>query len=174
MPDYLRDESEGAGKGRWLAVAIVLLLLTGGGALLLRAKAPEAWRRLTGQVAARPEVDERPAAPDADETAGSDADAADAKSRRSPAGESTDDADRQEQASSPEETEKPQAPSQRESAEKVDSRGRRGAMTTPRFPPCRASGRHASQAWIRNQTQRAPRARMPVAAPRLAARLSGD
>lgn len=117
VPEYLRDESEDGGKFRWLAVAIALLLLAGGGAWLLRAKAPETWRRLTGQVAARPEVDPNPPATNADETAGPDVDAADGKAGRSAAGETTDDADRREQASSAEETEKPKPPSEREAAE---------------------------------------------------------
>lgn len=74
VPDYLREESEGAGKARWIAVAAAVLLLAGGGALLLRAKAPDAWRRLTGQVAAVRDADERQDGSGQNESAATNAD----------------------------------------------------------------------------------------------------
>ena len=171
VPDYLRDESEGAGKIRWLAAAVVLLLLAGGGALLLRAKAPEAWRRLTGQVAARPEVDDRQSAPSADEPAAPDAEATE---KRPVADEANEDAPRDKQASSQKEPEKPTAPSKQESAEQGGTRQADDGDDDAPIPPLPGE-RPSRKTGMDSQDEQNGSDQQGFAAPRRrAARSSGD
>lgn len=52
VPEYLRETPARSHYRRWLVAAFGLLVLAAGGALVLRARSPETWRRLTGQAVA--------------------------------------------------------------------------------------------------------------------------